>query len=227
MNQGNNNVRQVTAEEIALAQGLTQEELQKTQVLNLKDVEEVARIEKISSKKPSIIVAVIGILLLLVGTGVQIVSSMKPEEKKVEKRNTTPPQVERETLNCVKTTLNNPDGTDTVYTITYSFENKKLVGYTKSYNVIPTVGNNQGPTTIEEYKKNYPTSSDVLEGYQTILSSNNNGVTITTIVDFKKLDLTKVKDNDKARAYTKVEYSKNTDYQTVQKDMLDKGFTVE
>ena len=227
MNQGNNNVRQVSTEEIALAQGLTQEELQKTQVLNLKDVEEVARIEKICSKKPSIIIAIIGALLLTIGAGVQVVSSMKTEENKVEKRDTTPMKIEKTTLSCVKTTLNNPDGTDTVYTITYNFEDKQLVGYTKAYNVIPTVGNAQGPQTIENYKKNNQTSSEALEGYQSILSSNAEGITITTIVDFKKLDLTKVKNNEKAKPYTKVDYAKNTNYDKVKKDMLDQGFTVE
>ena len=41
---------------------MTQEELQKTQVLNLKDVEEAARFERITSKKPAIIVATIGLV---------------------------------------------------------------------------------------------------------------------------------------------------------------------
>ena len=54
-------IRQVTPEEIAKVEGipLTSEELQKTQVLNLQEVEEVARMEKLASKKPAIIVSYI------------------------------------------------------------------------------------------------------------------------------------------------------------------------
>ena len=40
---------------------ITPEELQKTLVLNLKDFEETARIEKITSKKPALTVALIGV----------------------------------------------------------------------------------------------------------------------------------------------------------------------
>ena len=53
VNQQNNNVRQITPEEIAQAEGLpmpmTQEELQKTQILNLNELEKTIRFEKITS----------------------------------------------------------------------------------------------------------------------------------------------------------------------------------
>ena len=55
MNQNNQNVRQITPEEIAQAEGLpkpmTPEELQKTQILNLNELENTIRFEKITSKK--------------------------------------------------------------------------------------------------------------------------------------------------------------------------------
>ena len=40
---------------------VTPEELQKTLVLNLADFEETARIEKMTSKKPALIVALLGV----------------------------------------------------------------------------------------------------------------------------------------------------------------------
>ena len=56
---------------------MTPEELQRTQVINLKDVEEVVRIEKRTSKKPAIIVAIIGLALVMGGAGTQINASFR------------------------------------------------------------------------------------------------------------------------------------------------------
>ena len=140
-------------------QQMTQQELQRTQVLNIDELEKTVRFEKISSKKPAIIVAAIGILFLTFGTTFQVASNLKGSSK-VEKRDIAEEVVEKNdvkpattNLNCNIAATNQADGTDTVYTITYNFEDKQLVGYTKAYNVIPTVGNAQGPQTIENYKK--------------------------------------------------------------------------
>ena len=91
MNQNNmnNQPRMVTPEEIERVNHITTEELQKTQVINLKDLEEVARIEKRTSKKPAILLAILGLTFLLLGSGVQIAFSLrdkKEEEKIIEQR---------------------------------------------------------------------------------------------------------------------------------------------
>ena len=86
MNQNNyQGIRQVTPEEIAQAQGipLTHEELQKTQVLNLKEFSETVRFEKLTSKKPAIILAVIGALLITFGTTFQIAESLSKKAQPV------------------------------------------------------------------------------------------------------------------------------------------------
>ena len=147
MNQGNKDVRQITPEEIAQAEGLpmpmTQEELQKTQVLNLTELENTIRIEKITSKKPAIIVAVIGILLLTFGTTFQIIANLNTDkEKKVENRQIEP-KIETN-LKCVKTTLNNPNGTDVIYNISYDFEDDKLIEMLKNYKLTAVSGNKTG-----------------------------------------------------------------------------------
>ena len=49
-------------------QQMTQEELQRTQVLNLQEVEKVAKFEKRTSKKPALFVAFLGILSITFGT---------------------------------------------------------------------------------------------------------------------------------------------------------------
>ena len=65
MNQ-NMQVRQISQEEVDIARGvkqqMTPEELQRTQVLNFQDVEDLANFEKRTSKKPAIIIAILGII---------------------------------------------------------------------------------------------------------------------------------------------------------------------
>ena len=227
MKQDNNNVRQITPEEIAQAQGLTPEELQQTQVLNLNDLQKTIRFEKISSKKPALIVAAIGLVLLFFGTAYQLTGALKttkPEKNIVEKK-----EVVKDTkvLNSVKTTLNNPDGTDTVYTIDYKFEDNKLIEVTKSYNVIPTPGNSGGINTIESLKNMYKTPKSLSEGYTITLTESGDSITIVTSIDYKKLDLTKINSNESKAVYTGIDYQRNTDYKRIREDMLDQGFTVE
>ena len=56
------------------------EELQRTQVLNLKDVEETVKYEKSISKKPAMIIAIIGAIFLTLGSTLQIAKTMKKSE---------------------------------------------------------------------------------------------------------------------------------------------------
>ena len=69
MNQNNNKNEKNSSQ-------ISQEELMKTQVLNLQDVEEAARYEKATSKKPAILVAVIGFFAIFLGTSLPFVNSL-------------------------------------------------------------------------------------------------------------------------------------------------------
>ena len=111
MNQ-NNNINEKNSSQIS------QEELMKTQVLNLQDVEEAARYEKATSKKPAILVAVIGFFAIFLGTSLPFVNSLMNQkdtslktDKTIEKKQILNTE---SNLNCTYTSLNNPDGTDTV-----------------------------------------------------------------------------------------------------------------
>ena len=183
MNQNNQNVRQITPEEIREAEGLpkplTAEELQKTQVLNLNDLEKTIKFEKITSKKPAIIIAVIGILLLTFGTTFQIASSLS-SNKKVEKRKTEPePTIVEKSLSCVKTTLNDTDGTDKIVNADYYFENDKLSSVIKVYKYTASANNPAGEATI---KTN-------LDTYQKLLSSTSGYQVDTSSVESKSLEI--------------------------------------
>ena len=227
MNQ-NKNVRQISPEEVEKATRMSTEELQKTQVLNLNEVQKTIRFEKLTSKKPALVIAAIGLLSLTFGTTYQITDTIKIN-KQIQQRQAVPQEKVKEVkkLNCVKTTLNNPDGTDTVYTINYKFEDDSLIEISKSFNVVPIANNKQAPTTIEKYKKDNEIINTLPEGYQISLSSTDTGITINTYIDFNKLDLTKIDVNQKKVFYTDIDYPKNTEYEKIRTEMLNSGFTVE
>ena len=233
MNQNNQNVRQITPEEIAQAEGLpkplTPEELQKTQILNLNELENTIRFEKITSKKPAIIVAAIGILFLVFGTTFQIASSLSTNNRKVEKRKVEPtPQVVETSLSCVKTTLNNPDGTDITYNIDYYFENDKLSSQIREYKYTAIANNPKGEPTIKAKLDNYQRLLSSTSGYQVnTTTTDSKEMKVVVQIDYHSLDLTTIPQNNQNDELTKVTYKKGIESNTIKNDMLTQGFTCE
>lgn len=237
MNQ--NGIRQITPEEIARAEGipLTTEELQKTQVLNLKEVEETARFEKITSKKPAIIVAIIGALFITFGTTFQVAKTMTTKTTTTtEERNvvTEEPVVEEKEplneisyLNCNRTTLNNPDGTDTIYTILYTFENDQLIGFTKTFHVTATPNNPMGPVTVQNYLRDYQPFLNPTEGYEITVDPIDNGLITTVQVDYYKLDLTLLNPVQQNHFTTKLDYPLYSTRDEIAPAMVTYGFQCE
>ena len=227
----NNNVRQITPEEIREAEGLPQpltaEELQKTQILNLSELQKTIRFEKITSKKPALIIAIIGVALLAFGTTFQIVSVLSSNNNKVEKREIekTPTKIET-TLSCVKTTLKNPDGTDTTYKIDYYFENGKLESEIREYKYTKTENSPNGEETIKNNLNTYKQLQANTSGYQVNTASNNSTeLTIITQIDYKALDLTVIPEKNNENSITRVDYNRNTKVEKIKEEMLNKGFT--
>ena len=233
MNQNNQNVRQITPEEIAQAEGLpkpmTPEELQKTQILNLNELENTIRFEKITSKKPAIIVAAVGILFLVFGTTFQIASSLSANNRKVEKRKVDPtPQIVETSLSCVKTTLNNPDGTDTTYNVDYYFENDKLSSQIREYKYTAIANNPNGEPTIKTKLDTYQKLLSSTSGYQVNTSaSDSKEMKVVVQIDYHSLDLTTIPQANQNDELTKVTYKRGTDSNTIRSDMLSKGYTCE
>jgi len=219
---GNNN----REEQPVLVHQVTPEELQKTQVLNIKEVEETVKIEKKFSKKPIVFIAILGFAFLIIGSSFQIMSSSNKEEAPTVPQNrvTTEKEIVEE-LTCVKTTPNNPDGTDIVYNIKYKFVNNKLSYYTKTYTVNQTSGNESGKQTITDASNNYKDFLNSTEGYTVSLTTSENGFIIVNQVDFEILDLTKVNNKQKENPITDIEFNKNTDKTVVRSTTLKNGFT--
>jgi hypothetical protein len=238
MNQNNiHRIRQVTPEEVAQVQRvpLTQEELQKTHVLNLQEVQEAVRFEKMTSKKPAIFVAVIGFLLITFGTTFQVsqtLSANRAKQNKVEQRSIEKeePIVEKEimkSLKCSLNSFNNADGTDTAFTVLYNFTNNKLVGFTKTFHIAVTPGSTVGTTTVQAYLKNYQAFLNQLEGYQISVNPVDNGLVTTVIVDYNLLDLTTVPEIQQTHFSTKIDYAIDTPYETIEQDMKNNNYTCE
>lgn len=228
--------RTVSPEEVLQAQHpMTQQELQRTQVLNIEEVEKAARYEKISSKKPAIAVAVLGVLFLAFGTTFQVATNLKANNNKVEKRDIAKETVEAEevvnvvesVMKCSQTSLNNADGTDTIYTIQYNFEDDKLVGFTKSYMINPTVGNPLGATTVQNYSIAYQQFMNPTDGYQIGVVPNGEGLAVNVVVDYKTLDLTLLNQTQQNHFSTSVDYPLDTEKTKIQTDMIANGLTCE
>lgn len=221
----NNEVRQVSEEEIQ--KELTKEQLQQTQVLNYKEVQKAIHFEKVTSKKPAILIAVVGVICLLFGGSLQVASVLSPEPQNIQKRDIKE-KIETKQLNCMKTSLNNPDGTNTIYNIVYKFENEKLVEVTKEYNVSATEGKEEGKKVIEQYIKEYENLLNETPGYSIETSSTaNTTLKVKVVVDYKELDLTKLNELQQTNKYTKVDYSKNATYEKIKNEAVEEGFTVE
>ena len=226
MNQNNNQAQMQT-------QQLTPEELQKTQVLNLQELEETIRFEKRASKKPAIIVAIIGIVSIVAGSSfvaMQALSAPKATNQiqKKEVPATIDKKLTTSQLKCKKTSLNNPDGTDTDFQITYSFEKDKLTSFMKKFIMVPTAGNQQGTATVEFYKTAYQPFLNPTKGYQITLSpKNTTGLEVDVQVDFEKLDITTVNPIQANHFSTSIDYQKDADKKAIQTDMTTQGYICE
>lgn len=236
MNQNNiQRIRQVTPQEVAQARGikLTQEELQKTHVLNLQEVKEAVRYEKMTSKKPAIFVAIVGALLIAFGTSFQVAKTMSSNaNNKIEQRNTakseeTPitKEVKSTSLTCQLLSPNNEDGTDTTFSIIYNFKNDKLINFTKTFNVTITPGSTIGSTTIQSYLKAYQAFLNQLSGYQISVNPTDNGFITIVNVNYSLLNIQQLPEVQQTHFSTKVDYAMDTSYTQISQDMLNNGFT--
>lgn len=209
---------------------MTQEELQRTQVLNLKDVEEAVKLEKSTSKKPAVIIAVVGMFAILAGTAFPIVKNMTTKEEpkkkiehKVEKKLLLNPE---SSLNCTYTSLNNPDGTDTILNIKLTFDSEKLTKVMKTYTINPTIGNPLGPSTVQGYTVGYqPFLAQQIAGYQMTLTPANDGLIVTSAVDYESFNPITLPDLHKSNIATNVEYLAGTEKTAIYNDLAAKGFT--
>lgn len=231
-NQSQKTIRQITQEEMQrelAGHNLTQEELQKTQVLNLKDVQEAAKMERFTSKKPAIILATFGVLLLFFGAGFQVVRGLHnshnnepvTQKRVVEKDNNLVAKVEN--LTCSTTSMNNSDGTDTVYTIIYQFKDDKLVGFTKTFDIKVTPNNPLGQQTVASYTNAYKAFMNSTNGYNITVTPTDTGLVTNVQVNYDLFDSTTLNPTQQTHFSTSVEYQKDTLKSVIETNMSTAG----
>lgn len=212
---------------------VTPEELQKTLVLNLADFEETARIEKMTSKKPALIVALLGVFSIALGFSFPLVQSFtardNAENTIVENREEYEEEdVVLSTEEIVICTFDKmiADGTHVVSIAEISFNNGVISSFVRSTTVNPIPGDRMGPNTVLTYNAIIQPLLVQMDGYGvTIEPTVEGGTKIVATVDYNKLDFTMFPQKNQTHYSTSVDYASNTPKEQVLPDMATRGFT--
>ncbi len=226
---------------------MSNDELAKTQVLNLSDVERIASYEKSISKKPAIIIGIIGLVALSIGLFYPKISTFlekNSNENIISNRiddysndisndtndyNLTNNQLNNQNttiqLTCTKTQLANPDGTDIYLTYNFTFVNNYLQSYTKLGIFNKNVSNQLADITIENLYNGYLNLSQALiTGYYLQTSKTTSGLTVNVNIDLTKLDQLSFPDSHKGNNISNVEFALNETKDNVYNIITQNGF---
>ena len=192
MNQNNNQLQQ--------SRQVSQEELAKTQVLNLNDVKELAKFERKTSKKPAVLFAIAGILSITLGLtypnimsaldGISTKENKTEEKEKDEEDKEILAKVEENKVTCTFVAPSNPDGTKgtATYELFYN-EEDMLESYTMTLTIDPLEGNAMGLTSTQAVYNAYKAvDAAQIVGYKMTTSYTDTGMKAISIVDLTKLD---------------------------------------
>ena len=212
----------------AQKQQMSEEELQRTQVLNFDTFKQVARYEKISSKKPAIIVALLGVLAIVIGGTYPIVQSQmaKSNEKnkstvQARKREVKPVASE---LTCTQTTPSVGNGLDQTITIKYNFIDNKLTSFTKELNLGLTAGTTTGQVALQDFINALQPFLVQKDGYSVTAKKIENGVVTTTSVDYKTVDINSLPEINQQNGYFNVMYLADTNMEAIKQDMTNYNY---
>lgn len=214
-------------------QQMSDEELQRTQVLNLQDFKETARIERISSKKPAAIVAFLGVCLIAVGLAFPTMQSLaarrsaEKSKQEIEKRQQDIVEVKIEKATCHFENLNNPNGTDENINITYTFEDDKLISSTKAYILTKSATATTDPPELASYLEALQSFLVQLDGYNVSVQTVSNGSITTTEVDYKRLDMATIPAQHQANYRFNVLFEANETKENVMLGMANAGYRCE
>ena len=184
---------------------MTMEELQRTQVLNFDDFRETTRIEKLSSQRPAKILASLGAFLIVLGMMFPMLQSNANSNSNAEFREQTnkTPVVEDEKkedtsikdLTCRKEMLNNPNGTDEILNVYYTFTGGKLTAYSKEYLLRKSATATTEPGELASYLAALePFLAVQVPGYTLSVQQLENGSITKSIVDYATLEYASIPD---------------------------------
>ena len=215
---------------------ITPEELQKTLVLNLADFEETARIEKMTSKKPAITVALIGIFSIALGLGFPFIQSFTADvnkdkntiENREEYNKEEYESTEKENEDKILCNFDRliEDGTHVTSIAEIKFRNGGIVAFTRTTTINPIPGNGFGPSTIQTINTFIQPLLHQMNGYKvSVKPTVEGGTVIETVVDYDTLDFTMFPGKQQTHYATSVDYASNTPKDQVIADMGTRGFT--
>ncbi len=201
-----------------LRSNLSPEDLAKTQVLNLSDVEKVANYEKTISKKPAMLVGTIGLFIVAMGllyTPVNNMINTRVEEPQVRHRIDENAIKSKENIDKLVCTLNMPNaanGTDSSVVVNLSFKNNVLQNYVRTYNDAPNKDHPEVQPAITQLMKDFQAFEqyEMTPGYKIKTDQLGNGFTVVTTVDFTKLDVTKLNPIFGVHPYAKLDHTSTT-----------------
>ena len=209
-------------------QQLSDEELQRTQVLNLQDFKETARIERLSSKKPAIIVAAIGLLSISFGLAFPTVQSlsakMKNDNEKIEQRVEDKKEPVEETVTCTFRNLNQPSGIDELINVEFNFKDDKLYTSKKDYAIVKSASATTEPADIANYATAVQSFLMQTSGYTVSFKAIENGSITTTEVNYLLLDPTVIPEKHQSNYRFNVLHRANTSKADVKSSMNEIGY---
>lgn len=190
---------------------MSREELTRTQVLNLSDLEKVAKYEKRTSKKPALILAILGFFCIATGfsyMGIMNFINIEPVTQKADIYRKEVPETLDKTILCNYSLLNGTDGTDTTVDMKLNLREGHLVNYTKKMNVVPTLGNEAvGMVTIQSLLPAYQNFEAIqVSGYQIKSLPKGTGFETNVSIDLKNLDQTLLVPAHQSNVSTKIEF---------------------
>lgn len=218
MNDNNNQVKQQ----------LSEEELQRTQVLNFDDFKETARIEKIGNKKPAIIIAIIGIVSILLGTNYNGIKSLVSKKNEEPKQNVQTRKQEKKEekvkINCTKSN-DNSDGTTEKIVVNFELNGDSINTYEKTYTLTIIPGSINGATSLQKFKDSLTQYIIQKDGYDLSSKDIENGIEVTTKVDYDKININDIPQQTQDNYRFNVTYLKNSTKDQILEDMKNQKFS--
>ena len=218
------------------SQEMTREELTKTQVLNLQELERIAKFERKTSKRPAVLFAIAGILALTLGFSYNnIMMAVDNIDFTEQSENTyridldsqydsaTPVPTKKVTCTLLQPTQ--PDGTDKSTTYELFFSEQKLQTYVKTLTVAPTIGNPNGALAVQNILTTYQQlAATKVAGYELTPETDNQSTKISITIDLQDLDRGQLTYSHAANPFTNVEYNLDADETTIRTALQAAGY---
>ena len=218
------------------SQQMTREELTKTQVLNLQELERVAKFERKTSKRPAVLFAIAGFLSLILGLSynnimmaVDSIDFTNPAENTyridLDSQYDSATPVPTKKVTCTLLQPTQVDGTDKSTTYELFFSEQKLQTYVKTLTVAPTIGTPNGALAVQNILTTYQQlATTEITGYDLKPESMNQSATVSITIDLQKLDRGQLTYSHAANQFTNVEYNLDTDENTVKTSLQSSGY---